>query len=184
MSQSTAPGRVPRAKGSKRRCKHRPHGGYDHSQIQARRQRKGGLHWHGHVVTATHSDKRQTWPPTDYFKRLLEEARPNHAYPIRHKLKDCDMIKSFMVLRCLTRGTELDKDPGGRNTMVFPEEDAVMTVYEGCPSPPQGRRRLSKLSPGPLAHCSWGRRAQGCKGTNFPISLYIYEYVYYRRSKG
>jgi hypothetical protein len=138
MSQSTAPGRVPRAKGSKRRCKHRPHGGYDHSQIQARRQRKGGLHWHGHVVTATHSDKRQTWPSTDYFKRLLEEACPNHAYPIRHKLKDCDMMKSFMVLRCLTRGTELDKDPGGRNTMAFPEEDAVMTVYEGCPSPRKG----------------------------------------------
>jgi hypothetical protein len=48
----------------------------------------------------------------DNFMRLLEEACPNHAYPIRHKLKDCDMMKSFMISGSLTRGTELDEDPG------------------------------------------------------------------------
>jgi hypothetical protein len=31
-------------------------------------------------------------PPTYHFKRLLEEAYPNHVYPIKHKLKDCDIV--------------------------------------------------------------------------------------------
>jgi hypothetical protein len=35
-----------------------------------------------------HSARSHTY----YFKRLLEEAWPNHAYPIRHKLKDCGMM--------------------------------------------------------------------------------------------
>jgi hypothetical protein len=51
----------------------------------------------GHVVTATQSNKRQVQPLTDHFKRLLEEAYPNHAYPVRHKLKDCDMMKNFLI---------------------------------------------------------------------------------------
>jgi hypothetical protein len=41
-------------------------------------------------------------PPTNHFKRLLEEAYPNHAYPVRHKLKDCDMMRSFMTSGTLT----------------------------------------------------------------------------------
>jgi hypothetical protein len=33
-------------------------------------------------------------------------------YPVKHKLKDCNMMKNFMISRSLTRGMELDKDPG------------------------------------------------------------------------
>jgi hypothetical protein len=29
-------------------------------------------------------------------------ACPNHAYPIKHNLKDCDMIKNFMTSESLT----------------------------------------------------------------------------------
>jgi hypothetical protein len=87
----------------------------------------------GHVMTAAHSDKRQARLPTDHFKRLLEEACSNHAYPVRHKLKDYIMMKSFLILGSLTRGTELDEDTDGRDTMPFLGEDAVMTVYGGCP---------------------------------------------------
>jgi hypothetical protein len=47
---------------------------------------------------------------------------------IKHKLKDCDMMKNFMVSGSLTRGRELDEDLGGSDTMPFPEEDAVMIV--------------------------------------------------------
>jgi hypothetical protein len=93
--------------------------------------RKAALAWGASL--AMHSDKYQARPPTDNFKRLLEEACPNHAYPIRHKLKDCDMMKSFMISGSLTRGTELDEDPGGSDRMPFPREDAVMIVYGGCP---------------------------------------------------
>jgi hypothetical protein len=38
----------------------------------------------------------------DHFKRLLEEACPNHAYPIRHKLKDYGMMRSLMTSGSLT----------------------------------------------------------------------------------
>jgi hypothetical protein len=33
----------------------------------------------------------------DCFEKLLEETYPNHAYPIKHKLRDCGMIKNFMA---------------------------------------------------------------------------------------
>jgi hypothetical protein len=39
------------------------------------------------------NDKHQARPPTDHFKSLFEEACPNHAYPVRHKLKDCGMMR-------------------------------------------------------------------------------------------
>jgi hypothetical protein len=55
--------------------------------------------------------------------------------------------------------------------MPFPNEDTVMMIYDGHPS--LGTRRASNLSPGTPTHCSWGARTQGCKDTNFLISLYI-----------
>jgi hypothetical protein len=52
--------------------------------------------------TAACNDKRQAWPPMDYFKRPLEENCPNHTYCVRHKLKGCSMIRSFMTSGSLT----------------------------------------------------------------------------------
>jgi hypothetical protein len=49
------------------------------------------------VSIAMHSDKHPWRLPTYHFKRLLEEACLNHAYPIRHKLKDCGKMKSFIT---------------------------------------------------------------------------------------
>jgi hypothetical protein len=59
----------------------------------------------------------------------LEEACPNHTYPIRHKLKDYSMMKSFMTLGSLTWGAELDEGPDGSDAMPFPEENAILIVY-------------------------------------------------------
>jgi hypothetical protein len=123
----------------------------------------------GRVATTVHSDKHQARPPTDHFKKLLEDAYPNHAYPIRHKLQDCDMMKSPMISRSPTRGAELDEDPGGSNTVPFPGENTVITVYGG--RRPRGTDRVSKLSPEPLTHYGWGARR--CKGTNFLIHIYM-----------
>jgi hypothetical protein len=58
---------------------------------------------------ATHNDKHSVRPPMNHFKRLLEEACPNHTYPIKHKLKDCGMMRSFMTLRSLTWCAKLDQ---------------------------------------------------------------------------
>jgi hypothetical protein len=46
----------------------------------------------GQVLTTAHVTRRLVWPPTDHYKRLPEEACPNYAYPIKHKLKDCGMM--------------------------------------------------------------------------------------------
>jgi hypothetical protein len=79
----------------------------------------------------------------------------NHVYPIKHKLKDYEMMKSFMILGSFTRGTELDEDLSGSNTMPFPGEDVVKTVYGGRLL--MERRCMSKLSPGPPTRCGCGR---------------------------
>jgi hypothetical protein len=81
-----------------------------------------------HILTAARGDKHQARPPKDHFKRLLEEACPNHAYPVRHKLKDCSMMRSFTTLGSLTWGAELDEGSDGSGTMPFPEENAIMVV--------------------------------------------------------
>jgi hypothetical protein len=54
------------------------------------------------ISTDVHSSKNPVRPPTDHFKRLLEKSCPNHAYPIRHKLKDYSMMRSFMTSGSLT----------------------------------------------------------------------------------
>jgi hypothetical protein len=56
----------------------------------------------GCISATTHSGRCLTRTPIDYFKRLLEEACPNNAYPVRHKLKDCGMMQCFMTSESLT----------------------------------------------------------------------------------
>jgi hypothetical protein len=91
------------------------------------------------------SGKHQAWPPTDHFEKLLEETCSNHAYPIKHKLRDCDMMKNFIASWSLTRGMEVDHVPNESDTTPFPEEDAVMTIYDGRPSPRMHRVSISSL---------------------------------------
>jgi hypothetical protein len=54
------------------------------------------------ISITAHSNMRLARPPIDHFKRLLEEACPNHAYPIMHKLKDCGVMQSFITSGSLT----------------------------------------------------------------------------------
>jgi hypothetical protein len=70
------------------------------------------------ISTAARSDKHQARPPTDHFKRLLE---------------DCGMMRSFMTSWSLTWGAELDEGPDRNDTMLFPKENVIMMVYGGCP---------------------------------------------------
>jgi hypothetical protein len=72
------------------------------------------------VVAAIGSGKCQARPPMDHFKKLLEETCPNHAYPMKYKLKDRDMIKNFMALRSLTRGLEVNEVPNEGDVTPFP----------------------------------------------------------------
>jgi hypothetical protein len=43
--------------------------------------------------------------------------------------------------------------------MPFLRENGVMSIYDG--RPPPGKRRVSKLSPGPPTHCGWGHGGIG-----------------------
>jgi hypothetical protein len=85
------------------------------------------LAW-GHASVATRSNKHLVRSCTDHFKRLLEETRPNHAYLVRHKLKNCGMMWSFMTLGSLTWGTESSEGPNGSDAAPFPEENDIMMV--------------------------------------------------------
>jgi hypothetical protein len=51
------------------------------------------------------------------------------------------MMKNFMASGSPARGMEVDEVPDEGNTMPFLREDAVMTIYDGCPSP--GMHRAS-----------------------------------------
>jgi hypothetical protein len=49
--------------------------------------------WWPHIGNGKH----QVWPPTDHFEKILEETCQNYAYPVKHKLRDCSMMKNFMA---------------------------------------------------------------------------------------
>jgi hypothetical protein len=100
----------------------------------------------GSIMTSMRSGKRQVRLPTDHIERLLEEAYLNHMYPVKHELKDGDMMRNFMASGSLTRGRELEENLGRSDAMPFSGEDAVMTVYDGHPKsvsrPPCGFWRI------------------------------------------
>jgi hypothetical protein len=100
------------------------------------------------------------------------------VYPIKHKLKDCGIMKNFMTSRSLTEDKEPEEDLGGREAMPFPREDAIIIVSDGCP--PLERSRMSNLSPDTRTHCGREPRDIGCKDTSFSIYIYIY-YSYLKR---
>jgi hypothetical protein len=61
-------------------------------------------------------------------------ACPNHAYPVKRKLKECTMMKNHMTSGGLAKGKKPEGDPGGKVDASFPEEEAVMSIY-GRPIP-------------------------------------------------
>jgi hypothetical protein len=81
----------------------------------------------------TCNGKHSTSLPMDYFKRLLEEACPNHAYPIQHNLKECGMTRRFMTSGSLTWGAELNVGLDGSDMAPFRMENVIVMVHGGHP---------------------------------------------------
>jgi hypothetical protein len=71
------------------------------------------------VAAAEHDFKRQAWLPVDHFKRLLEVTCPNHTYPVKHKLKECTMMKNYMTMRSLAKSKKHEADLAGKATAPF-----------------------------------------------------------------
>jgi hypothetical protein len=138
------------AKGSKKRWKQHPQWVAATADYDDYDNNKAGNSDIQCITTTRHSVKSQSWPPTKLFERPLEEACPNHVYPIKHKLKDCGMMKNFMTSGSLTEDKEPEEDLGGREAMPFPREDAIIIVSDGCP--PLERSRMSNLSPDTRTH--------------------------------
>jgi hypothetical protein len=132
--------------GGKRRHKQCPQGVTTTTDYDNTNNGMAGGAGKGRVMTVVHSDKCQACLPSKHFKRLLEEACANHVYPIRHKLKNCDMMKSFMISGSPTWGMELDEDPNRSDTMPFPKEKKIVVVYGGCPPPPPRQGGVTCLS--------------------------------------
>jgi hypothetical protein len=108
----------------------------------------------GHTSFATRSSRRMVRSPIEHFKRLLEKACPNHAYPVRHKLKDYEMMRSYMTSGSLTWGAEPGKGPDRSDATPFPEEIAIMMVVGGHPL--EGRRCMSSLGARISTRGDWG----------------------------
>jgi hypothetical protein len=81
------------------------------------------------------------------------------------------MMTYFMASGSLARGMEVDEVPDEGDTMPFPGEDAVMTIYDGCPL--SGMRCVSNPSLGTPTHNGWGVGMRECKDMNFLVHLHM-----------
>jgi hypothetical protein len=61
--------------------------------------------------------------PTDYIEKLLVATYQNHACNVRHKLKECSMIKNYMTMGALTKSKKPDDDLAGNAAVPFLREE-------------------------------------------------------------
>ena len=90
-------------------------------------------------------------PPKDHFEKLLEAPCNNHEGPVKHALKDCNLMKKFLAgtmkprapeaAKKNARGQEDEDDEAG-----YPREDgAVLMIFGGTPArPPKRQEKLSR----------------------------------------
>jgi hypothetical protein len=94
------------------------------------------------LITAVERDfKLQVRQPANHFEKLLEVTCPNHTYPIRHKLKECPMMKNYMTMGDFAKGKKPEGDSVGKATAPFPEGKVVMLIYGG-PTPHESQCKL------------------------------------------
>jgi hypothetical protein len=83
----------------------------------------------GFAAASEHDFKRQTRLPMDHFEKLLAASYPHHPYPVKHKLKDCTMMKIFMTSGTPSKGDKLGGEKGGKSVAPIPREAEVMTIF-------------------------------------------------------
>jgi hypothetical protein len=114
-----------------------------------------------HVTAVECNFKCHAWQLADHFKKLLEATCPNHAYPIRHKHKECSMMKNYMTTVALAKSKKPKGDPVGKTATPFLGEEKVMSIYEG-----------------PVPHDSWRKLKLTSRVVNV-VSLVTLEYLYW-----
>jgi hypothetical protein len=79
------------------------------------------------MVATEHDFKWHTRPPKEHFEKILEASCPHHLFPVKHKLKDCTMMKRFMSsVGTPPGGEELARDPRGGGTTLREAEVATI----------------------------------------------------------
>jgi hypothetical protein len=82
-------------------------------------------------------------PTRDHFERLLDVSCPHHEVPVKHTLRECQLMKIYVksTLKPKTanqrdkQGPSHNNDDGSR--AVFPgEERAVHMIFGGSPTRP------------------------------------------------
>jgi hypothetical protein len=68
------------------------------------------------------------------LRNFSEVACLNNAYPIKHKLKECAMMKSFMISGALSKGKKPKGDPGAKGVAPIPGEEAARTCPPRVPA--------------------------------------------------
>jgi hypothetical protein len=101
-----------------------------------------------HATEAVGNSKHEARPSMNHFEKLLEESCLNHAYIIKHKLRDYNLMKSFVAMGSLPRGTEVMEALIEDYAVPFPGEDAVMTVSRRS-SPLEKHRALDPTQRAP-----------------------------------
>jgi hypothetical protein len=60
---------------------------------------EAGISCEGFIAAIERNFKWQTWLSKDHFEKLFEATYPYHPYPVKHKLKDCTIIKKIQDVR-------------------------------------------------------------------------------------
>jgi hypothetical protein len=77
------------------------------------------------IAIAERDFKRQARQSADHLEKLLDATYPNHTYRIRHKLKECTMVKNYKTTRTFRRSKKPEGDWTGKAAAPFPEGKAV-----------------------------------------------------------
>jgi hypothetical protein len=68
-----------------------------------------------HIADVERDFRHKAQQPNDHFEKLLKATYPNHAYPVKHKLKECTMMKNYMASWALSKGKNPEGDLGERS---------------------------------------------------------------------
>jgi len=65
----------------------------------ARRNKRKRRPLQGHEMAAAEQPQQQherRQPRNEHFEQLLEKSCTNHGFPVKHKFKDCDLMKRLL----------------------------------------------------------------------------------------
>jgi hypothetical protein len=86
-------------------------------------------------------------PPKDHFEKLLDTPCPHHVVPVKHSLKDCQLIINYINDTLKPRAVDPPKKGGpspdnddGMGAMYPGEDNTVHMIFGGSPKRPSRRR--------------------------------------------